>query len=99
MPAAATAVPGSQELLQMEAASGMGAGWGRRRRGATWDKAKKKILKKKSAPKPKPAATKVVKKAVPKKPKKKMNAIDESKVKADKAINMAREKGVKARKK
>lgn len=98
MPAAGQGFVIGEQLELVQVAATTKVGWGRRRRGAAWDKTKKKL----SQPKKKialPTKTKVVKKAPKKKAGKKMNKIDESKVKADKAIRMAREKGVKARKK
>merc|ERR1711990_654972 len=85
-PARAVAEESEVVMLQMRATTG----WGRRRRNSAWRKKKKKK-----------AVKTVVKKVVVKAPapRSKMSRIDESKVKARKAIAMAREKEHKARKK
>jgi len=85
-PARAVAEESEVVMLQMRATTG----WGRRRRNSAWHKKKKKK-----------AVKTVVKKVVVKAPAppSKMSRIDESKIKARKAIAMAREKEHKARKK
>jgi len=78
------------------------AGWGRRRRHSAWKKKKKKALKKKKKKpvfkkkvvvKRKVVAKKKVSKKLPK------SALDEAQIKAKKAVEMAHERQVKARKK
>merc|ERR1711968_282490 len=83
-PARAVAEESEVVMLQMRATTG----WGRRRRNSAWHKKKKAV---------KTVVKKVVVKAPA--PPSKMSRIDESKIKARKAIAMAREKEHKARKK
>merc|ERR1711871_66946 len=83
-----------EELIQMEAKAV--SGWGRRRRGATWDKPEAAPAKPtaKPATKPVPIVKKEAKKPIVEptgSPK-----VDEAKTKAANAIKLAREKGEKA---
>merc|ERR1711907_607294 len=84
-----------EELIQMEAKAV--SGWGRRRRGATWEKsepAKAAEKKPATAAKPVPIVKKEAKKPIVEptgSPK-----VDEAKTKAANAIKLAREKGEKA---
>merc|ERR1711907_592635 len=99
----------AMDLIQTSAS----AEWGRRRRNAAWQQKRRRRTTAKAKAKPakkaakgaakkvaKPPVKVVVKKAAKKEKKKaKTDPVDEARVKANKAINMAREKQTKARKK